>query len=243
MDAQRRPAAPSSGSASVVTMRNPAQRTFWPWTGVVYWLLLVGAAILVACAPTVVLVPWLVADVSNIPLLALLLVPVGPAVAAAVFAWDRRRADPDHSPLRQYARGYRLNLGDALRVWLPVLALLTVLGINITHSGAVRGGPVLGAVSLVLALLVTLWAGHALVITALFNFRWRDTARLAAYHLGASWRTTLSVLSLLVVTVGAILVAGWLLLFLAAPLTFFLHSGAAPMSSDVKTRFTTSEDP
>lgn len=221
-----------------------AQRPFWRWTGTVHWMLAVGAAILVACAPTVVLVPWLVADTSNIPLLGLLLLPVGPAVAAAVFAWDRRRADPDAAPLRQYARGYRLNLGDSVRVWLPVLALLVVLGINITNLDAVRGGAVIGAISVVLMVLMMLWTGHALVIAALFSFRWRDTARLAAYHLGASWRATLNVLSLVVVTVGAVtLVSEWLLLFLAAPLTFLLHSGAAPLISDVKARFTTPEDP
>lgn len=220
-----------------------AQRPFWRWTGTVHWMLVVGAAVLVACAPTVVLVPWLAADASNIPLLGLLLVPVGPAVAAAVFAWDRRRVDPDAAPLRQYVRGYRLNLGDSLRVWLPVLVLLVVLGVNITNLGAVRGGPVLGAVSVVLTLVVMLWTGHALVIAALFSFRWRDTARLAAYHLGASWRATLSVLSLVVVTVGGVaLVSEWLLLFLAAPLTFLLHSGAAELTSDIKARFTTPED-
>ncbi len=221
-----------------------AQRPFWRWTGTVHWMLVVGAAILISCAPTVVLVPWLVADTSNLPLLGLLLLPVGPAVAAAVFAWDRRRADPDTAPLPQYLRGYRMNLGDSLRVWLPVLALLVVLGVNIANRGAVGGGEVLAAVAVVVALVAVLWTGHALVIAALFSFRWRDTARLAAYHLGGSWRATLNVLSLVVVTVGGVvLVSEWLLLFLAAPLTFLLHNGATGLAADVKARFTTSEEP
>lgn len=220
------------------------QRPFWRWTASVHWMLVVGALLVLACAPTAVLVPWLAADTSNIPVLGLLLVPVGPAVAAAVFAWERRAVDPDAAPLRQFARGYRLNLGDSLRVWVPVLGLLVVLGVNVTNLGVVRGGAVLGAVSAVLALAVVLWTVHALVIAALFAFRWRDTARLAAHHLGASWRATLSALSLLVVTVGAVaLVSEWVLLFLAAPLTYLLHSGSAAMVADVKTRFTTPEDP
>lgn len=216
-----------------------SRRPFWRLTGTVHWMLVVGLLTVVASAPTVVLVPWLAADASNIPLLGVLLLPVGPAVAAALFAWERRAQDGDSSPLPQFARGYRVNLVDSLRVWVPLLLLLVVLGVNLANLGAVRGGGAFGIVSGVLALIAVLWAAHALVISALFSFRWRDTARLAVYHLGASWRATLSALSLVVVTVGVVaLVSEWTLLLLAAPLTYLWHAGAAPMAADIKRRFT-----
>ena len=216
-----------------------AERPFWRGTVVVHWFLVVHLLVLVTSLPAVVGVPLLAADASNLPLLALLLVPVGPAVAAAVFAWQKFTEDRDSGPARQFLRGYRLNWRDALAVWVPALALLTVLGVNLANLGAVAGGAVIGPVSVAIGALVVLVTAHALVIASLFSFRLSDVLRLAAYHVGAAWRTTLNAAALAIVVAGSVvLVSEWLLVLVAGPLTYFLHAGAAPMIRSVRTRFT-----
>ena len=64
----------------------------------------------------------------------------------------------------------------------------------------------LGAV----ALLVVLWSGHALVLSALFSFRTRDVARLGAYFLAGKPLVTLGFVSVLVLTAALAYVSDWL---------------------------------
>lgn len=213
---------------------------FWRGTVAVHWFLALGALILLTSPTAVVGVPLLVPDASNLPLVALLLLPTAPAVSAAVFAWERYGQDRDSGPARAFLRGYRLNWRDALAVWAPALAVLTVLGLNVANLGAVGGGLAVAVVSGLLGLAVACVAAHATVLGSLFSFRKRDLLRLAVHHLGASWPVTLRVVSLVVVTVGSVvLVSDWVLLFLAAPLTYLLHAGARPMVEAVRRDFTT----
>ncbi len=72
-----------------------------------------------------------------------------------------------------------------LFVWVPVLAALTVLGMNIAFGQAVGFGGIFAAVSIVLGVLVAILAVHALVVVALFGFRTRDVWRLSIYFLAA----------------------------------------------------------
>jgi hypothetical protein len=57
------------------------------------------------------------------------------------------------------------------------------------------------------AVLATLWALNALVITSLFAFRIRDVARLAAYFLARTPGATLGNAGLLIVAFGVVLVS------------------------------------
>ncbi|MFC4109472.1 hypothetical protein ACFOX0_26515 [Micromonospora zhanjiangensis] len=153
-------------------------------TARVYTLLVVEALLVLTTLPGAVPLLLLDRDASNLPLYALCALPVGPAVAAGL--WTLRHQPLDLTDLRPAAvfwRGYRTNLVPVLRVWLPVLLLLTVEAVNLTHL-AVAGVPDWWAVPLiVLAVVVTLGGVNALVITSLFAFRTRDVARLALYFL------------------------------------------------------------
>ncbi|MFJ6167084.1 DUF624 domain-containing protein [Micromonospora orduensis] len=150
----------------------------------VYILLVVELLLLLTTLPGLLPLLLLSRDASNLPLVALCLVPVGPAVAAALYALRHQR--PDLTELRPAAvfwRGYRANLAGALRIWLPAMLWLTVLAVNLAHRGAV-GLPGWWTVPLVgIAVGVTLCAANALLITALFDFRTRDVLRLAVHFL------------------------------------------------------------
>ena len=84
-----------------------------------------------------------------------------------------------------------------------------------------------------------LWGAHALLLTSLFTFRTRDTARLAAYFLLRHGRTTLATASLLVLT-GAMtaLLTEALPALLAAPLLLSLLHAGRPVIAETEEDFT-----
>ncbi len=210
---------------------------------VVWWVLVVSALTLLTGGLPLSVVPLLAADASNAPLVALAFVPLGPALAAAVFAWRRFLADRDLSPGRHFWRGYRLNALDVLRWWVPTLAALAVVGLG---SGALGVGGVpagYGVVLLVVAAALVLWAANALVLSATLSLRTRDVARLAAYYLAARPLVTLGTVSLLVLSAGVVaLTSDWVLVALLGPLALALTRNAAPVLRDATARFTRPAD-
>ncbi|MDP9794871.1 putative small integral membrane protein [Catenuloplanes nepalensis] len=134
----------------------------------VHRLLAVGAWTLVACSPTVAAGLALGGDVTNVPLLGVAALPVGPAVAAALSALAAHRPDlADLHPAADFRRGYRLVFGRAVRLWAPFLALLTIVAINLTHLD-VAGVPGWWAVPLALiGVTACLWVAVALTLVAL----------------------------------------------------------------------------
>ncbi|SCF08333.1 Protein of unknown function, DUF624 [Micromonospora coriariae] len=150
----------------------------------VYTLLVVELLFLLTTLPGLLPLLLLSRDPSNLPLAAALLVPVGPAVSAALYALRHQRPDvTDLRPAAVFWRGYRANLPGALRVWVPTLLWLTVLAVNLAHLGA-AAVPRWWAVPMVLVGVgVILCAANALVITSLFDFRTRDVLRLAVHFL------------------------------------------------------------
>ena len=208
------------------------------WSAAVYWFLVVEGMLVVTSAPGLVLLQLLDRDASNIPLIALAFVPFGPSVAAALFAWRVFARDRDLSPARHFWRGYRLDALDVLRWWVPTLAVLAIIGFNLAHLGAAGLPSVLGAALGAVALLIVVWSGHALVLSALFSFRTRDVARLGAYFVAAKPLVSLGLVSVLVLATAAAFVTDWLLVLLAAPLTYLYARTAAPVVAAAEAQFT-----
>jgi hypothetical protein len=178
-------------------------------TALVYNLLIVELLLLLTTLPGVVpLLLLLDRDASNLPLAAAGLLPVGPAVSAALYALHRRSADlADLHPARAFWRGYRMNAKGALLLWVPWLAWMTVIAVNLANlpAAGVDGGWAVPLV--VIAVAATLWVVNALVITSLFAFRARDVARLAVYFLIRTWAVTLGTAGLLIIAAGVTAVA------------------------------------
>lgn len=206
----------------------------------IHTLVTVEALLLVAAAPGLAGLFLLGPDPSNIPLAALCLLPLGPACAAALYALHHRDRDlTDLHPARTYWRGWRLNALPALKLWTPLLTWLTVIAFTLTHFSA-TGLPGWWAVLLAaIGLGSLLWGAHALVLTSLFSFRARDTARLAGYFLLRHGRATLATASLLVLTAaGTALLTEALPALLAAPLLLSLLHGGRPVIAETQEDFT-----
>lgn len=203
----------------------------------VHRVLVIELGLLVTAAPGLLLLAALVPDTSNAPLAALALVPVGPAVSAAVFAWRASLAEPGLEPLRHFLRGYRANALDVLRWEVPALALLTVLVTNLAHLEVAVPAPaaraVVQGVLLVVLAATVLWSAHVLVLTSLFRLRTRDAARLGLHHLGR--RVSLGAASLLVLAGGVVvLTSDWVLALLGSVFALLLLHSARPMIADVE---------
>lgn len=206
----------------------------------VYTLLAVELLLVLTTAPSLVLLILLDRDASNVPLAAACALPLGPALSAALYALARQRLDlTDLRPAAAFWRGYKLNLSGVLRIWVPFLLVLTILGVNLTHLDA-AGVPAWWAVLLgLLAAFTTLWAANALLITSLFAFRARDVARLAAYFLFRKAGVTLGTACLLIVAFGVTVVSSEAVLLLFASLfaAGLLLTGR-PMTTEVEEKFT-----
>lgn len=206
----------------------------------VHTLLTVEALLLAAASPGLVALFLLGPDPSNLPLAAVCLLPLGPALSAALYALRHRDRDlTDLHPARAYVRGWRLNALPALKLWGPLLAWLTVIAFTLTHFAA-TGLPGWWAVLLAgTGAGSLLWGAHALVLTSLFTFRTRDTARLAAYFLFRHGRATLAAASLLVLTAGlTALLTEALPALLAAPLLLSLLYSSRPVIAETQEDFT-----
>ena len=194
---------------------------------------------LIAALPGLVPLALLRRDASNLPLVALCVVPLGPALSAAVYAIRHRSTDlTDLAPAVAFRRGYRANVRGVLAVWLPALLWLTVLAVSLANFAATGLPGWWAALLVAVAVVVTLWAVNALVITSLFAFRARDVARLSAYFLVRTPGVTLGHAGLVVVAGVAVLVSEILLGLLASMFVLWLVRTSEPMLARIRAEFT-----
>jgi hypothetical protein len=209
------------------------------FTALVYTLLVVDVLTVAAALPGLIPLALLGREASNLPLVALCIVPLGPALSAAVYAVRHRSSDAtDLAPAAAFARGYRANLGGVLAIWVPMLAWLGVLAVSLANFGA-TGLPGWWAVLLAaVALAATLWGMNALVITSLFAFRARDVARLGAYFLFRTPGVALGNACVLIVAGGlAVLFSEVVLGLLASVFVLALVRTSEPMLAVLRAEF------
>ncbi|MBE3011965.1 hypothetical protein IL992_22595 [Microbispora sp. NEAU-D428] len=222
------------------TMRRFGQGPLSRASALVYTLLVVELLVLATTVPGLAGLVLLDRDAANVPLAAACALPAGPALSAALYALHHRRLDlTDLHPATAFWRGYRMNVRGVVKLWIPWLVWLTVLGSTLANFGA-AGVPGWWAILLVLiALAAALWGANALVITSLFAFRARDVARLAAYFLFSSPRVALANACLLVVAAGVTVVATEAALaLLASVFASALLLNSRPVIKEVTERFT-----
>jgi hypothetical protein len=193
----------------------------------VYQLLAVEACLVVALAPTALAVFALAPDPRNAPLFAVAVIPAGPALVAGLYAVRRLLGDNDQAPVRDFLKGYRLSWLDSVKLWAPAALVIAML----------LAAP--GVPQLIVAAVAALWLTNVLVITARFSFRVRDTARLAAYYLGARWRCTLNIVLVGAGVVGLLATTSdWVAVLLLSPALYLLAIVTRPLVADIETRFT-----
>lgn len=208
----------------------------------IYRYLVLEVVVVLATLPTAVVLVLLAPDPSNLPLYALALVPVGPALVAALSAVHRWEREPSLSPARTYWSAYRSEAVTTLAWWVPWLALMTVIAINLTYLDRVPAGAAMRPALWMFGAVAVAWAGAMAVLTARFEFRLRDAVRIALASIFARPQFSLGVL-VLVAAAGAIVAAtsdavGLLLAWAGVVL---VHLMSVPLVSYVTERFTRDE--
>jgi uncharacterized membrane protein YesL len=210
-------------------------------TNRVYWFLATELCLVIASLPFVVALLFLDRDASNAILYAIAGAFLGPALAATLHCIRKIMREQDLDPTRDFVRGYRLNAADTLRYWVPAVAVLTMLALNLRFIGT--SGPAwqtaLKTATLAVAVLLSLWLMNMMVVSTSFSFRQRDLARLSVYYLGKAFRITLGNLAILFL-VGVLLLftSDWVLLLCGSLFVSLFALNTADLVKQVEVRFT-----
>ncbi|MGX5715179.1 DUF624 domain-containing protein [Arthrobacter sp. MAHUQ-56] len=204
---------------------------------------MMGSALLVL-ANLLLLPALLVAPAAGSWVLLAALVPLGPSLAACSYAFNRLLAGHGTGVFRDFIRGYRMNFGQAVRLWLPYLLVLAMTAASLSALPAAVGPgspvePALRLALLVLALLVSTAALHALLLLSRFSFRTRDLLRLSLYSFGAQKRVALGNAGIIFVTATVLLMTtAFLLPVIAGAVVFLACLNSRPLLALVEEKFT-----
>ena len=206
----------------------------------IYRWMVLAAFLAVLGAPTVLV--WMVLGLTegaSAFFYVAALLPIAPALSAAMYAQRAWEEEPDLRPARPLWRGLARNLKDVLAWWVPVLVIAGILVVNAISGAAAPGGTILQPIAIVLLVVLALWSGHLLIVTSYFSFRTRDAMRIAAAELFTQWRTTVAFACLAFVAAAVVTVASEAVLLLCAwAFVLVLRVIARPVENDVKSRFT-----
>ena len=209
-------------------------------TNYIYWLLLTNCYFWMANVLLLLAVLTLKPTVSNLALYFLALIPTGPAFSALCYAMEKLVREKSLSPTADFFRGYRVNLKDTMRMWLPMLAILFILVVDIHYynSEPSTANQMLGAVLSVILLLFVVGSLYAFPINAKFKFRVRDVYRLSVYYSFKKRRATIGNAAIIFITLFVMSVTvDLIILFLASPVGFLLMWNSQEVMHDVKLNF------
>ena len=219
--------------------------------GVVYGVM-VADVLLVLANILLVLAPLLVALSAGSVMLAAVMVlvafvPVGPSLVAAAYAFNRLLAGEDTGVFRDFVRGYRANVRQALAVWVPYVAVLAAVVVNLMLLPGTfdAGNPAQSAARvglLGLGLLVATAGVTAMLLLSRFTFRTRDLYRLSLYCLGAQKRVSLGNAGILFITAFLLTATtAGLLIVIAGPLMYLICLNSRPLLKFIEGKFTVQE--
>jgi uncharacterized membrane protein YesL len=168
---------------------------------------------------------------------------LGPSLVAAAYAFNRLLSGEETGVFRDFFRGYRSNFRQALLVWLPYLAVLAAIALNLAYlPGSLDGNPAQAAARtglLGLGLMVCTAAVNALLLLSRFTFRIRDIYRLSLYGLGAQKRVSLGNAGILFVTAFLLTATSVaLVLFVGGAVAYLICLNSRPLLTFVEQRFT-----
>lgn len=226
------PGTPTSSDDAGAEVRPPRDAS------ALVWFVVVEALLALTTVPTLVWLLFLEETWRNVPLMVVLGIPVGPALSAALFAWRRFTQGQHAHPARHFWRGYELNWADALRIWVPSLAILSLLAVNLLSLADGDAPVAFGMVGVVVAVVVAVWTAHAVLVVSLFRFRTRDIVRIAVFFVVAKPYASLGALAIVAAGVaGAWFVNPWLPVVLGSVLTYLLWRNGMSIADEVERRF------
>lgn len=169
----------------------------------IYWYFVLTLLMVVATLPAVILLLLITITPQNFILIALALIPLGPAISAGLYTVRARLRSEDEGPFRAFWRGYKTNFVGVLKFWIPALIILGIIGFTLAFGGLIGLTAVYRIGLIVIATMFGAWVAHAIAITTFFNLRFSDIARLATSYLFIMPKATFGIFALLII-LGAV---------------------------------------
>ncbi|CAM3903931.1 YesL family protein [Lederbergia lenta] len=178
---------------------------------------------------------------SNLIIIFLALIPTGPAIMALCYVMDKLVRDKEISPTRDFFYGYKVNFKDTLKVWIPMLALLFILIVDLQYFYAESTviNQVLSIVFLVALIVLICLSLYVFPITAKFKFRIRDVYKLSIYYSFKKLKISFGNIGIIIIALFFMFItSNFLILFIAGALCYLLTLNSKDIIEDIKLNYT-----
>ncbi|MCJ7841319.1 DUF624 domain-containing protein [Lederbergia sp. NSJ-179] len=178
---------------------------------------------------------------SNMILIFLALIPTGPAITALCYVMDKLVREKEISPTKDFFYGYKINFKDTLKVWLPMLAAIFILIIDLQYfyQDSTKINQIMAVVFLVgLGFLICILL-YVFPITAKFKFRMRDVFKLSIYYSFKKLKITTGNIGTIIIALFLMLITtDFLFLFIASVLSYVLTLNSRTVIDDIEENYT-----
>jgi len=216
------------------------QGAFSTFTNHVYWLMVVNFYFVFSNIIFLSFYFTLEPVISNITIYFLALIPTGPSIAALYYSISKIIHEKDLSPTKDFFYGYKVNFKDALKLWLPLLAVIFVLILDIQYFNAEQTvmNQIQGGIILVILLVILVISLYAFPIHATYNFRMRDIYRLSLYYSFTKIRSTLGNISFMIITIFLMyMTSDLIIILLVSPVCYLMMLNSKEVMTDIKENF------
>jgi len=179
--------------------------------------------------------------ISNMIIIFLALIPTGPAITALCYVMDKLVRDGEISPTKDFFYGYKLNFKDTLKVWLPMLAAIFILIIDLQYfyQENTKIHQILAIIFLVAIILLICVLQYTFPITAKFGFRTRDIFKLSIYYSFKKVKITTGNIGIMIIAFFLMIITtNFLFLFIASVLSYLLTLNSRAVIEGIKMNYT-----
>ncbi|WEG11875.1 YesL family protein [Pullulanibacillus sp. KACC 23026] len=202
---------------------------FFTITNHIYGFLLTSVSFIV-CNCLLLFVSLVIKPVfSNMIFYFLALIPTGPALSALIYSIRKLMKEKEIAPIKLYFYGYKRNLKDASKLWIPFLVISFVLVADLQyfnrHSSVMNS--VLEIVFVMALFFLAVAVFYGLLISSQFVFRTKDLLKLSILYLLTKVKCTLGNIALIIILLFLSMITSNLVVILFSSLicyAFLLNS-------------------
>lgn len=177
---------------------------------------------------------------SNISIYFLALIPTGPSISALFYSIGKLIREKELSPLKDFFYGYKINLKDTLKFWIPLLLVFYILIVDIQYfnANASTGHSVLSVLFLIGIVLLLVVLLNAFLINAGFSFRTKDVWKLSVYYSFKKLKITFGNIGMVIITLFlTTITSNFLIIFTASLVCYVFMLNSKSVLEDIKLNF------
>ncbi|MFS0615068.1 YesL family protein [Lederbergia ruris] len=210
-------------------------------TNHIYWFMLTNIYFVFCNLIFLIAFMTLEPELSNMILIFIALIPTGPAITALCYVMDKLVREKEISPTRDFFYGYKINFKDTLKVWLPMLAAIFILIIDLQYfyQESTKINQIMAIVFLVgLGFLICILL-YVFPITAKFKFRMRDVFKLSFYYSFKKLKITTGNIGILIIALFLMIITtDFLFIIIASVLSYVLTLNSRAVIDDIEENYT-----